>query len=70
MTGLAPPLGLRRYLRESLDRKVAIPDGAAASVHILSLNRKSESVASRLAERQLCLALLEAAGLEDPTHRG
>ena len=70
MTELAPPLGLRRYLRESLDRKVAIPDGAVASVHILSVNRKSESVASRLAERQLCLALLEAAGLEDPTHRG
>ena len=70
MTELAPPLALRRYWRESLGRKAAIPDGAVASVHILTVNRKSESVADRLAERQLCLALLEAAGLEDPTNRG
>ena len=70
MTELAPPLALRRYWRESLGRKAAIPGGAVASVHILTVNRKSESVVSKLAERQLCLALLEAAGLEDPTNRG
>lgn len=70
MTESAPPLGLRRCLRESLDRKAAIPGGAVASVHILTVNQKSESVASRAAERQLCLAPLEAAGLEDPMNRG
>jgi hypothetical protein len=70
MTESAPLPGLRRCLRESLGRKVAIPDGAVASVHIPTVNQKSESVASRAAEQQLCLALLEAAGLEDPTNRG
>ena len=70
MTESAPPLGLHRYLQESLDRKAAIPDGAVASAHIPTVNQKSESVASRAAERQLCLVLLEAAGLEDPTNQG
>jgi hypothetical protein len=45
-------------------------DGVVASVNILTSNRKSESVASRVAGRQLCLALLEEAGLEDPTNPG
>ena len=70
MTESAPLPGLRRCLRESLGRKAAIPDGAVASVRIPTVNQKSESVASRAVEQQLCPALLEAAGLEDPTNRG
>jgi hypothetical protein len=68
MTESAPPLGPHRYLQESLGRKEVTQDGVAASENILTSNRTSENVASRVAGRQLYLALLEEAGLEDPTN--
>jgi hypothetical protein len=69
MTVSAPPLEPHRYSQESLGRREVTQDGVAASENILTSNRKSENVASRVAGRQLCLALLEEAGLEDPMNR-